>query len=387
MSDDDLSFVEGLELLCIQEDALFFAEMMIFLKDHSMNGIIIPSMIPYYSLFTIESYQYFQKQFHENTLKLSSFEPIIRRSRMCIKLLEDSKKQINNIFDSLNLIVKFYRNYHIESHTGKFAALKKLLQMDLGLFIYDSRIIGSNYTGLFNLGFSQSDLAENAIKNADPFKNLSFNLGYELGHYIGEVLLIFGKDITNIAPRFFDYRLEDELFGYIDKKGETFLKMIFDGSGNISLNFALLVFLTQMNFMLQILSNLSSVHSYTLFKIKYLIAYHSYVSFKKLQNYCYRRNLLTKDSKFYLQEIIAEQDFKRIINKNLRNALVHYSLEGFSKDSVMSDVPLFGIVEYFTNGKSYFEIVEQVDEQIGRVRSLLEKWFDWEAQPHQIKSW
>lgn len=376
------------ELDLIQEDALFLTQMFLELSKEKHSSILFPSLIPYLSLFTIESYQYFQAYSPTIALKLSSHEEIIRRSRMCIKFFEDKNKQIDEIFDTLNWIIRFYENYHVKNHTGLLAPLKKLLQTDLGLFFYEHHLFGSNYTGLFNMGFSEHDLPKNQNEISSVLKNLNFSVAYELGTYAAGVLNALGTDLAKKEVAFFDYRLESDSLGYVDKKSKNFLTTIFNGPQNIQLNLTLLIFLTQSMFLSRMLEMLTNSPSYSSFKFRYLTVYHLYTSLKRLQNYSYPRNLLTNSSKAFLQEIIGNQEIKWLVkDQKFRNILVHYALQDFSETHLSAQIPLFGLVEYFYDGASFVDIASQVNQQLTRVCDLLEEWLSWEVKPHQIRHW
>lgn len=272
MTVQDLTQKQLIELDCIQQDAKFFVELVLSLISQKSAGIFMPSLMSYNSLFAIESYKYFQRTFSSSALTLSSsVEPIIREARLRTKFFEERKRKVEGVFELLDWVNEYHTEWHVNRHKGLLAPLKRVLQDDFGIFFYDGHIIGSTHTGFLGFGYSKNDLPNDSQNISSTISSLSHSVGKELGQYFTNVLATPEINLLSLRnDNYFLYAIDDKLLGYIDTKSERFLPQIFNGSGHNGINLTMLVFLTQMNFLLYILKNLMLGSPYTLFKIQYI---------------------------------------------------------------------------------------------------------------------
>jgi len=185
-----------------------------------------------------------------------------------------------------------------------------------------------------------------------------------------------------------DYNLQDEKLGYIDVKSRRFLRSIFNGRESEVINLSLMLFLTQVNFLKYILSNIVVGRSYTLFKLKYIALYHLASSLQKLQNYCCGKQILNHKSLEHLHAIIDDRDLKEIGSKStFRNILVHYGIEHVTDDLLNYDAKLYGLVEHFFDGRTYDEVADIVDKQVERISLILEDSLNWSVSQNRIHRW
>jgi hypothetical protein len=110
-------------------------------------------------------------------------------------------------------------------------------------------------------------------------------------------------------------------------------------------------------------------------------------SLKKLQDYCYPKQLLTEQSKEYLMMILKNKELKKITRQDLRNILVHYKLEKVPNTLLDSDFGLKNLVEYFFDGQRFEEIDQKINEQIIRISDILEQWLNWNVKSNQFSKW
>jgi hypothetical protein len=136
--------LKTLEINLIRKDIGFYDRLIELTSKKQSNGILIFGMIPYISLFTIESYTYIQKVLPHHLRNLSKDnEKIIRNARMRLKLFDDSNNRVDGTFYLLDEISEFLKDLFINSHKGSFASIKKALQPDMGISFYVNHIVSS----------------------------------------------------------------------------------------------------------------------------------------------------------------------------------------------------------------------------------------------------
>ncbi|MEH2452307.1 hypothetical protein [Nostoc sp.] len=387
MADHHNSVTLDFELNLIKNDAGFYLELITELSKQKSVNLFIWGILPYLSLFTIETSQYIENKFPIYANPMSKeYSQIIRVSRMRIKFFDDTLNKVSGMFELLDWISDFHEEWYINSHKGSFSSLKRALQLDLGIFAYDGHIIGSTHTGLLFTGLAKKNLSEINTDVTASLEKLLFSISKELGSYLA--MLSNLTEFTPIKTNSFDYRIQENQLGYKDVNSAEFFSLVFNGSDTISINFSLLLFLSTTNFIRHVMTKLVSGLPDTLFKLKFITLYHLASSLKKLHNYCYPENVFTEHSKKYFQSVINNNEFKKITSKKiLRNILVHYQVQDLSDILLCNELNLKDLVEYFFDGEKFEKIDEQVDFQIARISEILEQWLNWSVKPNQFSRW
>ena len=185
----NFSTATKLELQCIKEDALFLIELFLSLEKKISSSIFSPSIFPYFSLFVLESYQYFQSRLPHHALSLSSqFEPIIRTSRLRIKFFEDKNNQVQDVFELLEWVKDFHKEWHFGDHKGILAPLKRIIQDDFGIYLYAGNVIGTTHTSFMNFGVSKDDLPNSSDEISKALSPFAFSISKEMGEYAASVI-------------------------------------------------------------------------------------------------------------------------------------------------------------------------------------------------------
>lgn len=378
----------SVELELIKQDIGFYYDVMLNLASKQTIGIMIFGLMPYLSLFTVETYNYLQANFpqHANSI-LQEHKEIINASRMRVKLFDDTDKHVDGILELLKWIMEFSKEWHINGHVGLLAPLKRCLQDDLGVLFYDGHVIGSTHGGLFNAGYEKKDLPTTSHKISDVLVPLSRSIGVALGQYLGQLCSLPEFAPNNIESVFL-YNIEEEKMKYKDEKADKYFSTVFNGSKTVDMNFSLLMFLSTLNFMQYLFGNVVVGTPPTLLKLKFITLYHLISSLEKLKKYFYSTGMLSNDSKIYFQEILEEEELMLLTKqKALRNILMHYSIRGIPEISLNISEDLFGLLQYYFDGKTYSEIDEMLNRQISRISAILEKWINWKVLPSQLASW
>jgi hypothetical protein len=391
---NQFSLKQQIELQWIRDDAEFFTALVLHLNNEKLAGVLVPNVIPYFSLFVVETHQYFQENFGSYKLTLPNlYEPIIRQSRLRIKFFEDRKEGVEGVLENFRWVLNFFDKWFIQKHVGFLARFKKLIQKDLGIFFYEEHIIGSSHTGVLNIGYRAEDLPNDSYLISQALQTLTYNIGIELGKYATHVISF--PELANLQNHTtkFNANFQAQLLGYKDEKSGFLLTKIFNRAESNEadlelINLILFTFLTQINFLLYIFNNLIAKTSYTVFKIKFITLYHIYQSLNKLQNYGYPNNPLSITSKNQLKLILNDSELKTLVKQaKFRNILTHYTIDKGVEKNLSSNIELYGLVEHFFNGKSYIELSELVEKQLQRISILLEAWLNWPIKPYQIQKW
>ena len=348
----------------IKKELSFCLDFIPRLKSKESFSIFIFGLLPYFSLFRIETYKYLDKKFfqylHNFPIK---YDEITKNSRMRIKFFDDTINQVDGVIEFLDSISDFFEDWFINSHTGYLSSLKKALQPDLGIFVYDGHIIGSTHTGLFLTGLEENHLYKKGNKITEDIGQILHQVGKEMGAYFSYL-----SSFSVFAPikiNHFNYNLDDHKFGYQDVKAVEFLPLIFNQSKTISMNISLLLFLSQTNLVYYILNKIFVKKSDILFKIKFITLYHVVSSLYKLQSYCYRENVLTEFSQECFRNLFQDKDLKQIKSKTvLRNILVHYELQKVPDNLISHSLNFKKLVEYCFDGESFAEIVKKIDKKV-----------------------
>ena len=388
MIDSSKSLYRSIEIKLIKQDISFYSDLMPNLASRPSIGVLIFGLIPYLSLFTVETYKYLQSFFPKYTNAISrEHKEIISSSRMRVKLFDDTEKRVEGVFELLEWIIDFNKEWHINSHNGLLAPLKRALQDDLGIFFYDAHVIGSTHVGIFNLGYGKNDLPKPSRRLSNVLSASSRSIGVALGEYLGQIYRLPEFTPHNLTSTF-SYNLDDKKLKYKDEKAGRFFDMVFNGNNTFDANFSMLIFLANLNFMQYIFKNIESGTPPTLFKLKFITLYHTLSSMEKLKKYSYPLNLLTVRSKAYFDKILEDVDLELIRKqKNFRNVLVHYGIKGIPEVSLNQSAILFGLVEYYFGGRTFDEVNEILDIQIERVSHILEEWLNWKIISSQLSGW
>ena len=373
----------------IKTDLGFYFNLMTEISKYKSASILIFGIVPYLSLFKVETSKYLWDNFpsYAHTLaKNKKYDEVVQSSRMRIKFFDDTVKRVDGTFELLDWIKRFHES-HINQHKGLLGLLKRALQDDLGIFFYNGHVIGSTHTGLFNLGFEEKQFPITSKENFKVLGELSKSVGTEIGEYFGQLTQFHEFALSSLNSHFV-YNIQDNNLKYKDEKSRRFLARIFNGDKAEELNLSLLLLLTTVNFFQLIFNQLTDGSPSTMFKMKFVLLYHLASSLSKLQNYYYPKSLLTGQSKEFFKAILKDSDLRNLSRKSkFRNNMVHYRIENLPTEKLSFDKKLYGLVEYYFEGQSYDEVNQTLNVQIKRVAKLLEEWLDLHVLPNTLSNW
>lgn len=153
----------------------------------------------------------------------------------------------------------------------------------------------------------------------------------------------------------------------------------FDGAISFGLTASLISFQASLNFLDQIVSaDPEPTSRGTIAKLMYITLRHTYSSLQRVRDSFH--SSLGPRSREYLNEALSPPhgvDLLTGADNRLRNTLVHYGLGKTSLNSVSLEVPLFGLIETFTQNTYSFDSFDQtVRREVERLSSVLNHWSD-----------
>ncbi len=366
---------QAFELEMIKADVEFYHQLLMAISGEEVSGILSFGLIPYLSLFVVETYNYFCSSFPNfANVARRKHEDILCASRTRVKLFDDTRKDVVSQVDHLRWILDFCHSWMNSKHVGLLGWVKRLIQTDMGLFFYGDHLVCTTQAALFNLGFEKGDLATTQRGEPVDLPHLSRSIGYDIGEYLG-FLLDRSADTSNKSnTTLCAYHLTNSQFQCEDHKAQQYLRDMYNGKETLHLNSCLLLFLTTINFLVYVFSQLVINSPDTWFKVKFITLYHVISGVKKLQNYFYKR--FSKRSKGYLSRLIGDSEMKELLNHKLpfRNIMVHYEIRDVPEGSLDPSVRYFGLVESCFDGLRFRDVNEMIDRQLLRVSNVLEAW-------------
>ncbi|NJK78531.1 MAG: hypothetical protein HC876_11685 [Chloroflexaceae bacterium] len=337
-----------IELEMIKRDTIFYLNLVQNMGKSQKHGILVFGLIPHVSLFIYETFCYFQKNFpdYARTINLK-YKTILEHSRHRAKLLEEKDFLV---FLAHN--TQLDEEHFNREHTGWFK-WRRFFQCDLGLYYYRDNIIHTT---------------TNVYREQIDHKDLGQNIGAYIGHLYRNI--VNAHLSNNDEPN----RIIDRLVSYKDVKARKYLPSIFNGPQNTALNSGILATFAALNYYRYVLTDLVPGSPDTLFKIKYIVLYHSVIGIEKIKNQYYSE--LTDRSKDLIERIRADGEVRqKQKTKHFRNILVHYTInDNVPEANLDQNTYLVELIEHFFPVYSADSLNAEIDKQIDNVLCHLQAW-------------
>jgi len=137
MSPQNDPLSEQASLSLIAADVKLFRDFMLDPHLEPLRFIIGLALMPPLSMFVYESAEYIKRQYPTvPTIQelLQPHQELLRRSRLRLKLLDDSYKSFEDILENASQLVAINSSWFLQGHRGVLRPLKRLLQSDLGVY-------------------------------------------------------------------------------------------------------------------------------------------------------------------------------------------------------------------------------------------------------------
>jgi len=336
---------------------------LIALNNLIAQPIISLAFLPLYALFVEEMNNTIGEK--GRVFDISNDSPFkIGAVRAKLKLFADekrigkSKKRMLELDESQDIIFKkklrfnFTRNLNIHYNLGIY-------------FTNEGKIIGN--TQYFYYMFQGNNIDGRKYNN-EEIREFSRSLGIVIGSINEGLKNFMPHHAVNIKNR--EYRIKFKDFNTNKKSFTTISKLQY--GKDISL--ILLHILSNINFIVFILSDALENNNTYLFKIKYISFYYSIRSIEKIIEF-FNKNNVDHNTYSSLKECIDDSKF--LLDSTFRNCMMHYryDLDGeylISDKYLNSNVKLYGLVETFFNGMDYDEIDLLLTEKLVQLSDIIE---------------
>ncbi|MCB8942365.1 MAG: hypothetical protein H6658_01185 [Ardenticatenaceae bacterium] len=359
-------FKQPQALEAIAHDTVSFMSLLLGMKDHSQSGLLAHGLLPPASMYIVESYNTLKKLAPDvaDTL-LEELATQVQPTRHRAKLLDNPEKSVEQVANELAEVSQRQTQFFMKPHTGFWGILKRAIQPDLGLSIYDEHVFSTTHATAFSFGDDRN------------ISTKAFAIGKAIGAYTTTLVNLFGLPMPTPTPL-------TVLSGTIkmrDIKSSAFYKRGLLGNAPIELATGMTLLLVNLNYMRYIMQPLLPVAGHTQFRLKFIVAYHADSNIGTIQNQLRSSSSIPKDTVNLLGDALGNPDSRWLRKKSiLRNLLVHYAIEEKLTTSLKPEANRLQTIEHF-GGKSFSEIDALLDRHIERMSLIFEEGFSLAGDP------
>lgn len=345
----------------IQQDAVFFLRLIRTLIGHPDSGLIAPAVIPFASLFVVESDA---RLAEHGCVRASAFARdelgSIRAARHRVKMLLSKKSDVSQLVADFHAIVRDERERFVGAHRGWLGPLKRWVQPDLGISLIDGEVFSTTHATRFSFGgeFTGETLREAGRLVASYCSAVchASSLADEAVPFDRRPLGLVMKDIRS-----------DALYA----RGDL-------GTLQAPWAGAVALILANVNFVSKVLRAIVGEDSSSFTKLRVMTAFHAIESLRIVQDRLHAERLLPKRAADVIGSVASPE--VRWLRKHgaLRDMLVH-----FQAHQSRSSPHAWGYQEQLTalaGGKSEAELGNLADRVLATVGRVLASGFDLHAQ-------
>ena len=354
----------------IEQDTIFFARLAINPSLETIRSLAMLALIPSISMFAVESSGWFALNGYQPPSNVMQHRSILMRSRQRVKLLEDNRQSISEIMDYASRLLAINKEWFFGSQRGILAPPKRRLQTDLGLYFVDDTLFNTTHVAFLNLGVSPEDVAAKKLtqKSLGPFL---YQVSEDLGEHLGWVIANLELDLTDLAQASWD---TDNRVGFRDIKSEQFYSDISNriSPGLPAIGSVLISILSIINTAVTLVPWVGAENNWAVFKQKFIALYHASRNLQRILALNIEQAFLKPDAVRILSDMLATASIRHIRKQTeLRNNLVHYGLKSHVSNQLATELPMFGIVEASTRGKTLAELGSDVDHGLNVLATAL----------------
>lgn len=336
------------------------------IRQHRKAALLLPGLLPFGSMFVVESHRCLTKLIPELGAVLSKTPADwLRPSRHRAKLL-DAKKSLEAVAGDLLTVAEQQRGFFLALHTGFWGPLKRAIQPDLGLSTYDGHIFSTTHATAFSFG-----------ENRDPATSASSD-GEALGAYLATLAGLFQIQMPRPLPG-------SALPGAVEMR-DIKTKALYQrgplGAAPTDLAAAMTFLLVNLNQVHYIMRRLLPPNGHTLFRLKFIVAYHADSNLRSIQSRLASRAPTTRGAMDLLREVLGNSDSRWLRKRDrLRGLLTHYMADPGDIAAIPANATRTQVIECLASGLLYNEIDELLDRHIARMSTALEAGFCLSGDP------
>src|SRR5262245_49295428 len=115
----DDNALKQLELEMVDNDLLFFYDLVQKTSSAKEIDTLVFGLVPYYSLFILESYKYICSVMPNYEVAAKrKHQDIITSSRHQVKLFDGAQQNVQDVMKSIDMVIKLYLDWFVNSHKG-----------------------------------------------------------------------------------------------------------------------------------------------------------------------------------------------------------------------------------------------------------------------------
>lgn len=348
-------------------DVLTFFDLIKKLTIHRWSALLIHSFVPSISMFVIESHKCLSALYPSftKTPGVNNIE-LLRKSRHRAKLLDSSQKSLEDLTKEILQIAQQQQNYFLGLHSDFMSPLQKWIQPDMGLSTFGGHIFSTTHSTIF--GFGGNYNIEQISKHAREF-------GEVVDEYLSALLGFFKiNSMQPVSGVSFSKEIElrDIKYQSLYAKGTL---------GGLQPHFAagLALLMSNLNFARYILNELLPLGGHSLFRLKFIIAYHVNSNLKAIQSNIHGTPVFNQQISNLFQEALGNSESRWLRKqRDLRNLLVHYLPD--SKNKLSTNLPpgskRIDAIEILGASLAFNEMDDLLSSYIINVSNLLEEGFE-----------
>ncbi len=364
---NNFNAVQKLALEACIDDTVSFMDLYLRIKEHPKAALLFNGLIAHASMFVIENHRCLTTLFPDSKSYFHpSFSELIRQSRHRAKLLDNSKKSIEEITMELDSIAKRQREIFLEPHRGFSGLIKKRLQPDMGLYIYENHIFTTTHTVVYAFG-KESEFSESA-----------FTFGREIGAFTGRVFRLFQIEIPSASKHFSEFPDKIEMR---DIKYESLYNRSTLDTCDLGISAGLILILANLNFVIYILSGLLPASNPFLFRMKFLTTFHANISMNFLQDKLIKSDASPKKIMLFNDALINDDSKWLKDRRQLRNLLTHYLPDKQLRCKLQPSATRIDAIELLSGGLSFTEVNCILDRNLVFLANLIENFFTLIKKP------
>jgi hypothetical protein len=354
---------------CIQ-DAVSYMNLFSRAQEHANAALLFNGLIANASMFVVESHQCLITLFPEFRDVLSqNYIDLLYASRHRAKLLDHAAKTIEEVTGDLVTIAKDQRRLFLEPHSGFLGPIKKALQRDMGLSIYNGHIFTTTHSTIFEFG-GDFDLTT---------KSLAF--GEAIGFYTASLLSLFSIEIPpSVEPADLPgkFEMRDIKYEALYNRGQL-------GATRMDFSAGLILILANLNFAYYILPGLLPSNSHALFRMKFITAFHANININSMQGRLMANKLGDTKIVEFFRKALGNSDSRWLRKqRRLRNLLTHYLPDAQMASDLQVNATRMNAIERIGGGLSFEEINALLNRNIGYLSGLLESGFNLAGDPYWL---
>lgn len=367
---EQANLAERAALSLIAADAEFFRDFFLDPRFEQVRSVAILALMPFVSAFTYESSEYIKRKDPAAVRALEPHRELLRASRLRLKLLDDNRKSFDEVLDNASELAAVSSGWMMEDHRGVLGPLKRLIQPDLGVFFAQDEVFCTTHVAFLNLGLSKEALAASSL-SLDSLGPYLRDTSEDFGRYLALLLhkLDIGMDVpanaqgVPLPPVGFRDLKSKRLYGKIARRAAP---------NRIPVCLLLTAILSQVNTARLLVPSIAGRNEVAAFKVRFVSLFHAASSLQKLIDQDQDGSFLHPDAAQQIEAVLDGNPVRNILElRFLRNNLIHYDVHKRTASQLSADLPLFGLVEALTQGKSLAAVASDVEKGLSLVSDLL----------------